>query len=65
MSDWDSVVRIGSAHRGGAGAPKEKVVKKESVVNAARRAGLPVTTEKKFSTGNPVSLACTGHRVSS
>ncbi|KAL1989456.1 hypothetical protein VTN49DRAFT_7267 [Thermomyces lanuginosus] len=57
MSDWDSVVRIGSAHRGGAGAPKEKVVKKESVVNAARRAGLPVTTEKKFSTGNPAARA--------
>jgi putative transcription factor len=56
--DWESVTKIGSKVRtGGAGGPKEKVIKGESALNAARRQGAAITTEKKFSTANAVRLA--------
>ena len=54
--DWDSVTRIGSAVRGGANAPKERVIK-GSAVNAAKRAGHAISTEKKYAGGsNKVKL---------
>lgn len=57
MSDeWDTVTKIGSKTRGGAGAPKEKVIRGESALNAARRTGAAIATEKKFAVGNTVSF---------
>jgi len=54
--DWDTVTKIGSKVRtGGAGGPKEKVIKGESALNSARRQGAAITTEKKFSSANAVS----------
>ncbi|KIW00150.1 uncharacterized protein PV09_08326 [Verruconis gallopava] len=50
--DWDSVTKIGSRVRGGPSAPKEKVIKGEAALNAARRTGAPIITEKKFTTAN-------------
>ena len=51
---WDSVTKIGRNVRSGGGAAKEKVVRSEKEVNAAKRAGAAVSTEKKFATGNQV-----------
>jgi len=48
MDDWDTVTKIGSKARGGAAGPKEKVIKSESALNAARRQGAEISTEKKF-----------------
>jgi putative transcription factor len=56
--DWESVTKIGSKVRGGGAAgPKEKVIKGESALNAARRQGAAINTEKKFSTANQVRFA--------
>jgi putative transcription factor len=56
MSAWDTAeVKIGkNVHRGGAG-PRETVVRGQSALNAARRSGAAITTEKKFATGNSAS----------
>jgi putative transcription factor len=53
--DWDTVTKIGSKTRGGPGAPKEKVIRGESALNAARRTGAAISTEKKYGGGNTVS----------
>lgn len=53
--DWSSVTRIGTKHRGGT-AQRETVVKGRSALNAAQRSGLVIGTEKKYATGNTVSL---------
>jgi hypothetical protein len=53
---WESVTKIGSKVRGGASEPKEKVLRGESAINAARRTGSAVTTEKKFATANQVGF---------
>jgi hypothetical protein len=57
MSDeWNSVTKIGKSVNSGGAGPKEKVVRSEKEVAAARRAGQAVSTEKKFETGNKVRL---------
>jgi hypothetical protein len=66
MSAWDTAeVKIGkNVHRGGAG-PRETVVRGQSALNAARRSGAAITTEKKFATGNSVrSLLSSSHSQS-
>ncbi|KAK4191229.1 multi protein bridging factor 1-domain-containing protein [Podospora australis] len=53
---WDTdAVKIGkNVHRGGA-APRETVVRSQSALNAARRSGAAIATEKKFGAGNAAS----------
>lgn len=54
MSAWDTdAVNIGKNVNRGAAA-RETVVRGQSALNAARRAGSAITTEKKFATGNAV-----------
>ncbi|KAF3915090.1 hypothetical protein ABW21_db0208914 [Orbilia brochopaga] len=48
--DWDSHITIGVG-RGGSSGPREKVARTQSAINAARRAGAVVATEKKYSGG--------------
>jgi len=57
MSSWDTdAVKIGkNVSRGGAG-PRETVVRGQSALNAARRSGAAIATEKKFAVGNAVCL---------
>jgi putative transcription factor len=53
--DWDTVTKIGSKARGpGANVQKEKVIRGESALNAARRQGADITTEKKIGGTNTV-----------
>lgn len=54
MSDWDSVTIIGQRARPGS-APRQTVAKTSSQINAARRAGNVVSTEKKYGTANTKS----------
>lgn len=55
MDDWNSVTKIGSKARGGASA-HETVVRGNAALNAAKRTGAAISTDKKFATGNAVSL---------
>lgn len=55
MEDWESVTKIGKNVRGGAGANRETVIRGASALNAAKRSGGAITTEKKFASGNAVS----------
>lgn len=52
--DWDSVTKIGAKTRQGGGAARETVIRGESALNAARRQGAAISTEKKFATANAV-----------
>jgi hypothetical protein len=54
--EWDTVTKIGSKVRpGGGSAAKEKVIRSEAQLNAARRQGADIATEKKFGGTNSVS----------
>ena len=55
MSEWESVTKIGSKVSGGP-SQRETVVKGKGALNAAQRTGAIVGTEKKFATGNQVSI---------
>jgi hypothetical protein len=52
--EWDTVTKIGSKVRGGPAAPRERVIRGEAALNAARRSGAVIATEKKFGGTNAV-----------
>lgn len=52
MSDWDSVTVIGQKARIGGGGPRQNVAKTQAQLNAARRSGNVVGTEKKYGSTN-------------
>lgn len=55
MSDWDSVTIIGQKARIGGGGPRQNVARTAGELNAARRAGNVVGTEKKYGSTNTKS----------
>ncbi|CUM51914.1 unnamed protein product [Debaryomyces tyrocola] len=55
MSDWDSVTIIGQKARIGGGGPRQNVAKTQGELNAARRSGNVVGTEKKYGSTNTKS----------
>lgn len=55
MSDWDSVTIIGQNARIGGGGPRQNVAKTQAELNAARRSGNVVGTEKKYGSTNTKS----------
>lgn len=55
MSDWDSVTIIGQKARIGGGGPRQNVAKSQGELNAARRSGNVVGTEKKYGSTNTKS----------
>jgi putative transcription factor len=63
MSAWDTeTVKIGKNVRSG-GVARETVVRGSSALNAAKRSGAAITTEKKFATGNAASGGVEGQRL--
>ncbi|QWW22224.1 hypothetical protein CA7LBN_000970 [Candidozyma auris] len=55
MSDWDNVTIIGQKARVGGGGPREKVARTQAEINAARRSGAAINTEKKYGSTNTKS----------
>lgn len=55
MSDWDSVTIIGQKARVGGGGPRERVARGAGELNAARRSGAVLNTEKKYGSTNTKS----------
>jgi len=61
---WDvQEVRIGSAVRSNGGAQRQTVARTQSAINAAKRTGTFVGTEKKFTTGNAAKGNTDGQRL--
>lgn len=54
-SDWDSVTVIGQKARFGGSGPRQTIARSQGEVNAARRSGTVVGTEKKYGTTNQKS----------
>ena len=52
--DWDTVTKIGKNVNRGGGGDREIVIKGDSALNAAKRSGAAISTEKKFAAGNSV-----------
>jgi len=61
--DWESVTKIGSSARSGGGGPREKVIRTQSEINAARRSGAILSTDKKFSGGGNKSNNPEGQKL--
>lgn len=52
MSDWDNVTIVGRKARPGNAAPKERVIKSQAEINAARRTGAITSVDKKYGGAN-------------
>lgn len=52
MSDWEASTIIGSKARHGSSGPRSNVARSNGQINAARRQGLVVSVDKKYSTSN-------------
>ncbi|KAH6655630.1 multi protein-bridging factor 1 [Truncatella angustata] len=63
MADWDTVTKIGSRTQGGSGGPRETVVRSQAALNAARRSGGPISTEKKYATAQTAAAGTGGQRL--
>ncbi|KAK4981367.1 hypothetical protein LTR66_010050 [Elasticomyces elasticus] len=61
--DWESVTKIGSKTRGGAGASERERVLKGSALTAAQRSGAAISSEKKFGGTNAASANTAGQRL--
>ncbi|AGO10976.1 AaceriAFR526Cp [[Ashbya] aceris (nom. inval.)] len=51
-SDWDTNTVIGQRVRTGGGGPRQQVARTQGQINAARRAGLVLSVDKKYSSAN-------------